>query len=103
MQQGFAGVTSLGSQAAKQIPLFARSKGAEMAAVGEMVDSFSGGNLNLKTFTPQQLETLEKIGGMDKKGYNQFLKTLKPEQRRELFTNQQFQDSYKTSSLNPFL
>jgi hypothetical protein len=103
MQQGFAGVTSLGRQAAKQIPLFARSKGAEMAAVGEMVDSFSGGNLNLKTFTPQQLETLEKIGGMNKQQYNQFLKTLKPEQRRELFTNQQFQDSYKTSSSNPFL
>jgi hypothetical protein len=100
MQQGFAGVTSLGSQAAKQIPLFARSKGAEMSAVGEMV---SGGNLNLKTFTPEQLTTLGKVGEMDKQQYNQFLKTLKPEQRRELFSNQQFQDSYKTSSLNPFL
>jgi hypothetical protein len=100
MQQGFAGVTSLGSQAAKQIPLFARSKGAEMSAVGEMV---SGGNLNLKTFTPEQLTTLGKVGEMDKQQYNQFLKTLKPEQRRELFSNQQFQDSYKTSSSNPFL
>ena len=103
MEQGFAGVTSLGSQAAKQIPLFARSKGAEMSAVGEMVDSFSGGNLNLKTFTPEQLANLEQIGGMDKRKYNQFLKTLTPEQRRELFTNQQFQDSYKTFSSNPFL
>jgi hypothetical protein len=103
MQQGFAGVTSLGSQAAKQIPLFARSKGAEMSAVGEMVDSFSGGNLNLKTFTPEQLANLEKVGGMNKQQYNQFLKTLKPEQRRELFTNQQFQNSYNSFSSNPFL
>jgi hypothetical protein len=103
MQQGFAGVTSLGSQAAKQIPLFARSKGAEMSALGEMVDSFSGGNLNLKTFTPEQLANLEKVGGMNKQQYNQFLKTLKPEQRRELFTNQQFQNSYNSFSSNPFL
>lgn len=103
MQQGFAGVTSLGSQAAKQIPLFARSKGAEMSALGEMVDSFSGGNLNLKTFTPEQLANLEKVGGMNKQQYNQFLKTLKPEQRRELFSNQQFQNSYNSFSSNPFL
>jgi hypothetical protein len=103
MEQGFEGVTSLGSQAAKQIPLFARSKGAEMSAVGEMVDSFSGGNLNLKTFTPEQMASLEKVGGMSKQQYNQFLKTLSPEQRRELFTNQQFQNSYNSFSSNPFL
>jgi hypothetical protein len=110
MQQGFAGVTSLGSQAAKQIPLFVRDKGAERTALSQMQftpeqamafeeagaggvgSPFEGGDINLKS-----------IGNMDNKQYKQFLKELTPLQRRELFANKQFQDLYKTSSLNPFL
>jgi hypothetical protein len=113
MQQGFAGVTSLGSQAAKQIPLFARSKGAERAAIGDMAfntEQFQKfGNVaekgGLGAAGPAGFTNLDfqKISAMDNKQYNQFLKSLTPAQRRELFTNQQFQDSYKTFSSNPFL
>jgi hypothetical protein len=105
-QQGMQGLTSLGSQLAEQAPLFSRNKGAEKAALSQMQftpeqamdfekagpgSPFEGGDINLKS-----------IGGMDNKQYKQFLKSLSPLQRQQLFTNQQFQDSYNSFSINPF-
>jgi hypothetical protein len=111
-QQGMQGLTSLGSQLAEQAPLFSRNKGAERAAIGDMAfntEQFQKfGNVaekgGLGAAGPAGFTNLDfqKISAMDNKQYNQFLKSLTPAQKQQLFTNQQFQDSYKSLSLNPF-
>ena len=89
-QQGFEGLTSMGSQLADAVPLFARDRGAEKSAIGQMVGKYSGGDLKFGDFTQQELMNLEKVSGMNNFEYNQFLKSLTPEKRDKLFSNPEY-------------
>ena len=92
--------------------MFSRDKGAERAAIGEMAfntEQFQKfGNVaekgGLGAAGPAGFTNLDfqKISAMDNKQYNQFLKSLTPAQKQQLFANKQFQDSYNSFSINPF-
>jgi hypothetical protein len=115
-QQGVQGIVNMGPQVAAMAPLYARDKPAEIAAMGgssmtnEQFEAFGNvpeyigspfGPAGEGDFTNLDFEL---IGQMNKRQYNQFLRALKPEQRRILFMNPMFQQQYSNTSqfINPF-
>ena len=104
-QQGFEGLTSIGSQLADAVPLFTRDRAAEKTAIGGL------------NFTPEQKIAFEKAGGMpsifeggdlnfgnvssmNNPQYNQFIKSLTKEQRNMLFSNPEYIKSLNSVSSN---
>jgi len=115
-QQGVQGIANMGQQIAAMVPLYARNKSAEIAAMGgssmtnEQFKTF--GNVPEYTGSPfgpageggfTNLD-FEVIGQMNKQEFNKFLRKLKPEQRQMLFMNPTFQQQYSMTSqfMNPF-
>ena len=105
VQQGMAGVTSIGSKLADSVPLFTRDRAAEKTAIGGL------------NFTPEQKIAFEKAGGMpsifeggdlnfgnvssmNNPQYNQFIKSLTKEQRNMLFSNPEYIKSLNSVSSN---
>lgn len=109
MRQGMEGVTSLGGQIASTIPLFARNRGVEKSAIGDM--SFTSeefakfGNVSEKAGLGAALGDgftnldLQAVSSMSNPEYNRFVRSLTPEQRTMLFTNPQFLE--KIGSMSP--
>lgn len=104
VQQGMAGLTSLGSQLAEKAPLFEKNRAAQQAALGEMSLSSEQfgkiGNIKEKgglgaaqtgDFTNLDLQAVSK---MNPQQYRKFVKALTPQQKQLLFGNQQFTDLY---------
>jgi hypothetical protein len=104
-QQGFEGLTSIGSQLADSVPLFSRDRAAEKSAIGGL------------NFTPEQKISFEKAGGMpsifeggdlnfgnvssmNNPQYNKFIKSLTKEQRNMIFSNPEYIKSLNSVSSN---
>lgn len=109
MTQGMEGVTSIGSQVASALPLFARNRSVEKAAIGSMSftpDEFAAfGNVDERAGLGAALGggftnlDLQAVSSMSNPQYNKFIKSLTPEQRAMLFTNPQFVE--KIGSMSP--
>jgi type II secretory pathway pseudopilin PulG len=109
MRQGMEGVTSLGGQIASTIPLFARNRGVEKLAIGDMsftTEEFAKfENVSEKAGLGAALDDgftnldLQAVSSMSNPEYNRFVRSLTPKQRTMLFTNPQFLE--KIGSMSP--
>jgi type II secretory pathway pseudopilin PulG len=114
-QQGWQGVVSTAGQVASALPLFAQDSKAQRDALGEMklstqefkdfknvmgkggTVSKSMGAAGTGDFTNLDFG---KIKNMTNAQYRQFKNELTPQQKKMLFTNQQYLDNY--NPFNPF-
>ena len=109
-KQGIEGVVNFAGQAVNMIPLFSQNLGAQKDALGKM------------NFTPEQFQQFGNVsekGGLGAAGvggftnldfdairnmnniqFNQFKKSLTPQQSQMLFMNKQYTDAY--NPFNPF-
>jgi len=104
-QAGFAGLTSLGSQAVDMAPLYGQDLGAQQQSLSGMQfspEEFAKFESLGKTPRTDGFSSLdfEQVGGMSKSQYKEFLKTLSPAQKQMLFTNPQYLQAMST--INPF-
>ena len=103
--QGVEGLVNTGQQAAQMVPLFARNRGAEMAALSQMQLT---PELEAKLGTIKQYEgspfqdgklDFSKFADMSKSQYNQFMKQgLTRQQRNMLLFNPQYTNLYNQYS-----
>ena len=98
MQQGMSSATSALQQGIALAPLYGQDLGAQKSAVYNAVGKDDPAMINLRT----QDYNGEKIGLIDfnkmsNSDFRQFKRSLSPEQRQSLFTNQNYINSY-----NPF-
>jgi hypothetical protein len=107
-QAGFAGLTSLGSQAVDMAPLYGQNMQAQQQALSGMQfnpEQFAKFESLGKTPRTDGFSSLDfqQVGEMDKSQYKNFLKTLSPAQKQMLFTNPNYLKSYEQFNPNPFV
>lgn len=104
-QAGFAGITSLGSQAIDMAPLYGQDLGAQQKALSGMelttdeFKKFESLGANPRTDDFSNLD-FQQIGGMNRSQYKDFMKTLSPAQRQMLLQNPQYLNAYE--QMNPY-
>lgn len=115
-QQGIQGVTSLMTQGASLIPLYAQDLSAQKKAIsgigfttedykkfGNVADYKNSSLVPVGTEGATKLD-LTAVGNMSNAEYRRFVSALTPEQKALLFNNKDFQNKYSSGSqfMNPF-
>jgi hypothetical protein len=97
-QQGFQSLTSMGQQAIQMAPLYGQDLGAQKSAVYTAVGKDDPAMINLRTqdYNGQQIGLID-FNKMSDSDFRQFKRSLSPEQRQALFTNENYLNNY-----NPF-
>lgn len=96
--QGMQGITSLAQTGMELAPLYGQNLGAQKSAVYTAVGKDDPAMINLRTqdYNGQQIGLID-FNKMSNSDFRQFKRSLSPEQRQSLFTNQNYLNSY-----NPF-
>lgn len=103
---GMAGLQSMGQQAIQMAPLYGKDLAAQQSALSgvklsqSQTSEFKGEGADLMG-PPTPAMDFSNVGSMTKSQYNDFLKSLSPQQRQMLFTNPTYLQNYN-ELINPF-